>query len=146
MFSSNRVSFAACLFGVTLFFSAPLTVDTSTKTPSGAATAVAHGVSVTPAAATAEEQPANTGGHVLTFTVTNTGTESNTYEITCVGVARAKCSGWSPERLTLGAGQRASVDATFEVLDPGTGLLSLIAFSATTRTQGRGSFRVPVVQ
>jgi hypothetical protein len=145
MDSSQRVSFAACVYGVALLFSVPIAAPTPAVETGVGPSAATHSVSVTPDAATAAEQKANTAGHVLTFTVTNTGGEADRYEVVCVGVARATCNGAIPGHLALSAGQSSTVDVSFSVAGAGTGLLSLVAVSAQTGVDDHGSFRVPVV-
>ena len=147
MFSSFRASVTACICAATFFLPAPFGAQTPTDISTGAAPpSVTQSVSVTPDAATAEEQSANTGGHVLTFTVTNTGSETDTYDVTCVGVAKAQCGATSLTRVTLNAGQASTVDVSYSVGEPGSGLVSLVAFSPVTLTHDRGSYRVRVTQ
>jgi len=150
MNSTRRVSPAACLLGATLFFLLPVATTISAQEPAPqnpAASGIqpgAHAVSVTPDAATAPERAADTGGHTATFTVTNTGTEADIYELGCMAVAKVRCEETNPTRLTLDAGQSAAVEVTYEVGAPGAGLLSLVAFSSLTRATDSGSYRVPV--
>ena len=150
MNSTRRVSAAACLLGATLLLLPPVTTETSmAETAAGGppmpvVQAAVHAVSVTPDAATAPERAADTGGHTATFTVTNTGTEPDTYELGCMAIAKVRCEETNPTRLTLDAGQSAAVDVTYEVGAPGAGLLSLVAFTSLTRATDSGSYRVPV--
>jgi len=147
MFSSFRDSVTACICAATFLLLAPFGVETPTDISTGAAPpSVAQSVSVTPDAATADKQSANTGGHVLTFTVTNTGTEIDMYEVKCSGVAKASCSGTVPTRLTLDSGESGTVDVSYSVTEVGTGLVSLVAVSVLSDAHDHGSYRVPVTQ
>lgn len=146
MFLSFSATSATCLLGLTLLFSSPFTTQDSANQAVLKLDAGNQRVSVIPEAATAVERIANTGGHVVTFAVRNTGTDTDTYDLSCVGVARVECGGAIPTRLTLNAGQEATVDVSYEVSGAGAGLVSLIAFSPATHARDRGSYLVSVTR
>src|SRR6266571_6898181 len=63
---------------------------------------VSYGVSVTPDGATAATRTANTGGYSESFTVTNTGSASNTFSFGCSGASGLTC-GTVPGSVSLAA-------------------------------------------
>jgi RHS repeat-associated protein len=107
---------------------------------------VSYGVTVVPDGGTAPTRTANTGGYSESFTVTNTGSASNTYSFSCSGVNGVTC-GTVPAPVTLapapGAGSQATVSMPYSVGTPGTGILTLTANG--TNTSDPGSYSVPIV-
>ena len=103
---------------------------------------VSYGVSVTPDGSTAATRTANTGGYSESFTVTNTGSASNTYSFSCSGVGGVTC-GTAPAAVTLGAGAQTTVSQGYSVGAPGTGTLTLTA--SGTNASDPGSYSVPIV-
>ncbi len=101
-------------------------------------------VSVSPDRATTEARTAETGGHKLSFTVSNTGTETDTYELICIGVGRVSCDGANPTHTTLEPGQSATIAVTYDVKEAGAGLVRLIAFSESSLARDDGTYRIPV--
>lgn len=101
-------------------------------------------VTVLPDNALAAEQRAGTAGRAVEFTVTNAGTEPDTYELGCIGLAKVSCFRMSPRLVTVAPGDSVTIKVKFTVRDGGTGLLTLFAYSRSTRAGDSGSYRVPV--
>ncbi|MBI4421500.1 MAG: hypothetical protein HY560_11805, partial [Gemmatimonadetes bacterium] len=107
--------------------------------------AIDYAVSVTPDGESTSPVSPNTNGHVVTFTVRNTGTEADTYEITCgTTTPLTSCSSGGPGGgfLTLSGGQRASIDVTFNVGTGGTS--GTVTLYAAGIGYDEGSYVVPV--
>jgi RHS repeat-associated protein len=106
---------------------------------------ISYGVTVTPDGATSATRPANTGGHSESFTVTNTGTVSNTFSFSCSGANGVTC-GTVPGPVTLtpngDAGYQTTVSMPYSVGSPGTGTLTLTANG--TNASDPGSYSVPI--
>jgi len=82
-----------------------------------------NGVAVTPDAVT-RVKPPNTSGHTENFSVTNTGTASNTFSFACSGTGGVTC-GTLPGPVTLAAGAQTTVSMPYSVGAPGNGALLL---------------------
>ncbi len=102
---------------------------------------VSFSVSVTPDGATAATRAANTGGYSESFTVTNSGSASNTFSFTCNGL-RVTC-GTVPAPVTLGPGLQTTVTMPYSAGAAGTGELTLTA--SGTNAINDGSYLVPIV-
>jgi RHS repeat-associated protein len=100
-----------------------------------------NSVTVTPDGTTAPMRTPNTGGYSAAFTVTNTGTSSNTLSFSCVGATGVTC-GTLPGPVTLAAGAPTTVNMPYSVGAAGTGTLSLTA-SGGGASDG-GSYSVPI--
>src|SRR6266545_6586861 len=103
---------------------------------------VSYGVSVTPDGGTASHRPQNTGGYTESFTVTNSGSASNTFGFTCAGTGGVTC-GTVPSTIPLASGAQQAVSMPYSVGAPGTGTLTLTA--SGTNASDPGSFSVPIV-
>ncbi len=91
-------------------------------------TVVLYSVSVVAdGGSTAPEHLANTGGHSETFTVTNTGSGTNTFSFVCSESSNVTCG--NPSNVTLGAGASTTVTANYSV--QGTGASSWIRLTAS---------------
>jgi RHS repeat-associated protein len=104
---------------------------------------VSYGVTVTPDNGTATLRPAN-GTYSETFTVTNTGSATNTFSISCSSPPfYLTCTGVSPQSLTLDAGAPGTVAAIYATgSSSGTGLLQVTATG--TNASDDGSYAVTV--
>ncbi len=109
------------------------------------ASAQVYAVSVTPDGTSTPERDANTGGYSAVFTVQNTGTNSNTYALSCWGVTNVTCTGSSLTQVTLVPGGKAFVFAYYDVGSAGTGQLRFKAVSEEWPSVDEGYFTVPVV-
>ncbi len=103
---------------------------------------VAYGVAVTPDGAAAAIRLLNTSGYSETFTVRNTGSASNTFNLACSGTAGVVTCGTVPGPVTLGAGAQTTVSMPYSVGAAGTGTLTLTA--SGTNASDAGSYSVPV--
>ncbi len=103
---------------------------------------VAYGVAVTPDGGTAPARPSGSSGFSETFTIQNTGTASNTFNLSCGGTAPVSCSGVTPTSVTLGAGASTTASASYSTGQPGSGSLTLTA--SGTNASDAGSFTVSV--
>jgi len=119
------------------------TLDAGTVTVSPA------GVAVTPHGATGPQRIAGSSGNSENFTVQNTGTAQNTYNLSCPNSANVTCTGLtihgnSVSSVTLAGGNSDTVVASYNVgAAVGTWTLSLTATG--TNASDAGSYQVPVV-
>jgi len=109
---------------------------------------VSYGVAVTPDGATASQRIAGSSGNSENFTVQNTGTAQNTYNLLCPNSANVTCTGLtidgnSASSVTLAGGNSKIVVASYSVGAVGTWTLSLTA--SGTNASDAGSYSVPVV-
>lgn len=107
----------------------------------------AYGVAVTPDGGMEPTRTANTGGYSAAFTVKNTGSNGNTYTLTCSGTGGVTC-GMVPGPLTFPANQPGSqqvVNMPYSVGAAGTGTLTLTATGSSGGVSDQGSFSVPIV-
>ncbi len=141
MYSNSSFDKPSQFLGGLLFLLLPLVAFTA-----GVTEIQNEAVAVTPDAEVAEAVAANSGVYVLAFTVTNTGDEADTYDLSCLGLSRTECVGADPNRVTLGAGESIAIDVSYRVKGAGTGLVRLTAYSETTGSSDRGSYRVPVTE
>jgi RHS repeat-associated protein len=88
-------------------------------------------VDVSPDGGTAGPHPANTGGYSVSFTVTNVGLNPDGYSISCWGSSGVTCTGTSVSSVTLWPWDAATVTAFYSVGPPGTGTLTLSAWSGS---------------
>jgi RHS repeat-associated protein len=109
------------------------------------ASAQTGGVTVTPDGTSTPQRDANTGGYSALFRVTNTGTQANTYYITCQDETPVTCTGTSLTQVTLVSGGKAFLSAYYDVGAAGTGEIRLRAFSDEFPAVDEGYFTVPVV-
>jgi hypothetical protein len=100
-----------------------------------------YAVAVTPDGATAPAVGAYSTGNVLTFTVENTGTETDTYEVSCMGYDGITCT-MDYFFLTLDPAESTPVGVTFDAGAGGsTGTLELAALGIGF---DQGSYLVPI--
>ncbi|MEK7667200.1 MAG: hypothetical protein AAB409_00965, partial [Gemmatimonadota bacterium] len=104
-----------------------------------------YSVSVTPDGATEPERPANSGPYTASFTVTNTGTLDDEYEIHCSQQAPVTCNSVSPAYISLSPGQSTTVWASYSVGGAGQGRVTVTALPVYGDVQDSGYRIVPVV-
>ncbi len=109
---------------------------------------VSYGVAVTPDGATTPQRIAGSSGYSENFTVQNTGTAQNTYNLSCPNSANVTCTGLtihgnSVSSVTLASGISDTVVASYNVGAEGTWTLSLTATG--TNASDPGSYQVPVI-
>jgi RHS repeat-associated protein len=93
------------------------------------------GVAVTPDGGATLPQVEGTAGFSQLYTVTNTGSVSDTYTFTCAGGQYVRCT--PPANVTVGAGLSAGVTVSYGTLGaPGTGALTLRATSTSSGPAG----------
>jgi len=102
-------------------------------------------VSVTPDNSTTPWRPNQTGGWSATFTVKNTGSEPDVYELFCNGTAGVTCTGTDSLSVSLGSGAQTVVTAFYAVGAPGTGHLTLTAVPGFGETSDGGAYNVPIM-
>jgi len=86
----------------------------------------------------------NTGGHTVTFTATNTGTNHDTYEFSCYGSGGVTCTGSTPGVKALAAGAHVTITSTYSVGVAG-GTLTLEALGDTGHADDTGLYTIEVV-
>lgn len=98
------------------------------------------GVTVEPEGDGTFEVPVNSGPHTLTFLVTNDGSSTGTYTLSCSATGGVACGPVSPAALTLPGGTAGDADVAFTV---GTqaGTLTLTATGSAT---GSGSYVITI--
>jgi len=84
-------------------------------------------VQVTPKGLVGPNRAVNSGPHTETFWVTNIGSSTDTYTITCWGSGGVTCANTSQTTVPLNAGVQTTVTATYNVGAAGTGQLWLKA-------------------
>lgn len=99
-------------------------------------------VQVTPDGDTSATWQQQTSGHTAAFTVTNTGTSSDEFDIAC-GHTGAVTSCSSTSGVVLGAGKGTKVNVTYAVGAAGWGTVTLTATSATHGNDDDGVWTVP---
>jgi RHS repeat-associated protein len=100
-------------------------------------------VAVTPDGATTPNRLTNTA-YVDTFTVENTGANTDTFALTCTSSSNVTCGALSPAGpLALTSNALQKVAANYTTGSPGTGLLKLRA--ASSHSNDSGSYNVPVI-
>jgi len=104
-----------------------------------------YSVSVTPDNGSTPSRPNQSGGWSATFTVRNTGTASDVYDITCNGAAGVTCTGTDVASVHVASGGLAVVTAFYDVGAPGTGHLTLDAISPSSDAADGGAYNVPIV-
>lgn len=97
---------------------------------------------VTPDGASTPNRAFNSGGYGETFWVYNTGTQADTYTLTCSGTFNVTCTGISQTSVTLAGGTFTTVTAYYNVGGTGNGRLNL---SASGETADAAYWNVPVV-
>ena len=106
---------------------------------------LSHVVSVTPDKEFVT-QPANSGPFMSSFFVHNTGTFTDSYNLTCVGNTNVVCSNVDPTFLTLNPGVQVDINATYTTTSTlGYGQLIARATGAGNPAADSGYYRVQVV-
>ncbi len=103
-----------------------------------------YSVSVTPHGGTAPNVPAYTNGYSADFTVTNTGSAADNYNISCFGTTNVTCTGTTAGQISLNAGASTLVTAYYSVGDPGAGTISLTASSLSQDASDVGTYTFTV--
>ncbi len=86
-----------------------------------------YAVYVTPKSGGDPTWLANTTGHIALFTIQNTGTRSDIFDVTCVGSGTATCPAGIITSVSLPPNSTASVAVTYGVGAPGSGTLTVTA-------------------
>jgi RHS repeat-associated protein len=106
-------------------------------------------VAVTPDSGEAVSRWENSSVFWETFTVQNTGSDTDTYTFTCSGSGNTTCptGTWSvtPYQATVAPGATVSVQAPYSTAEIGTGRVTLFASSNSHTSTDQGWFWVPVV-
>ena len=102
-----------------------------------------YGVAVTPDGGTAPTRAAGTGGYSEPFTVTNSGTQANTFSFACTGAGGVTCGTLPAPVSPAPNGGQATVNMPYSVGAAGTGTLTLTATG--TSASDAGSYSVPIV-
>ena len=105
-------------------------------------TVLTMGVAVTPDGQVTATRTSHTGGHSVSFTVSNTGTGADTYALTCTSTGSVGCGGVTPPSVNLGGSGSTNVTVTYSAGNVGTGVLTLTA--AGIGVNDAGSYSVPV--
>jgi RHS repeat-associated protein len=103
-----------------------------------------YAVSVTPDGTSEPQRPQNSGPYRASFTVTNTGTLDDEFEIVCTGQAPVTCDSYSPDYVALSPGQSVSVRAWYSVGAGGDGRVIVRAIGASGDETDTGYRIVPV--
>lgn len=103
------------------------------------------GAQVTPDGTSTPDRDAYTSGYSASFTVKNTGSSADDFNIWCGGAVNVTCTGTSTTLLHLNPGQQSVVYAYYNVGAPGTGQIQLYAFGDYYGGYDGGYYVVPVV-
>ena len=102
------------------------------------------GVAVTPDGLAGPNRAVNSSGHSQTFWVTNFGTNSDTYALTCWGTSGITCTGVIPASLPLAGGTQATVSVNYNVGAAGSGQLWLRADGNSGEASDTGHYVITV--
>ena len=105
---------------------------------------LAYQVQVTPDGDTSATWLQQTSGHTALFTVTNTGTSGDEYDIACGYTGAVTSCSPSASGVVLAAGQGTKVTVTYAVGAAGWGTVTLTATSVDHGSSDGGAWTVPV--
>ncbi len=104
---------------------------------------ISFGVSVTPDGGSQPVRASQTGGYTVTFTVTNEGTVTDGYGITCRGSSNVTCTSINKGSVALASRASTTVTATYSVTTDGPGTLTLTADDGGNASDN-GSYNITV--
>jgi RHS repeat-associated protein len=102
---------------------------------------VDYAVAVTPDTESTPNRRSHTGNYTATFTVSNTGTQSDGYTFRCTSSLNVTCLSVSHETWNLAPNGVVTVDVMYAVHDAGLGSLTLTAYGTA---RDAGLYNVPV--